>query len=504
MTEQLYLGALFAHPSNGGLRIIAGPDDTELTDIVIEATESELPADGEGRIAILTATPPNTPWQHDALIRRTSDRGFRALAVQHADRFGAGARTLAGRLRLTLLHVDKPMVLAKACWQLVEARDALILSYVRKVAHSIEHHVEGLPDLLRHLSSSVGHGIALIDAGTVLLEAGGHLDAEVHAAIDFTSWLDLAHVRGVGNAASVRVDSPSREGLRIAFFGAGLSESQLRALAVAAEVAMPAVAARILIDEVAALNDTSVSSGLLRDFIDLSGAPDRDVERRMLERGWNTTGHHLAFRIIGRTRLDAVQLLRFVTRHLGTVASHSHVTTSGRGVSGWHTFTELPTPQQLEAHVAVLRELHAAVRRAFNVATGVSSLENGSVGLAAALGEAADAARIAANRSATGWFVRIDGLGLEQLLLAWTSNDTFVPAAESLLAPLRESSVELLTTLSAYLDHESRIAATATALGLHRNTVSTRIQRVQELLRVDMADPEARLALHLACRAVQT
>lgn len=503
MNVPLGLGALLAHPSNGGLRRVAGPHNPNFTDVAIEATEPELSAEGEGRLAILTAPVPATPWQQDALIRRIADRGFRALAVQNADRFGAGTRILASRLRLTLLHVERPMVLAKACWQLVEARDALILSYVCRVAQSIEHHVEALPDLLRHLSSSVGHGIALIDAGTVLFEAGGHLDSQVHAEIDFSRWLDITRLPGIGNAASVRVDSPSRTGLRIAFFGASLSESQLQALAVAAEVAMPAVAARILIDEVAALNDTSVSSGLLRDFIDLSGSPDEDVKRRMVERGWNTAGHHLAFRIVGRTRLDSFQLLRFVTRHLGVLGSQSHVTTNGRGVSGWATFSEPPTPDQLEAHVATLRALHAAVRRDFNVAIGVSSLEYGAVGLAAALDEAADAARIAVNRSATGWFVRIDGLGLEQLLLAWTSNDTFVPAAESLLAPLRASSDELLTTLSAYLDHESGIAATAAALGVHRNTVATRIQRVQELLGVDMADPEARLALHLACRAVR-
>lgn len=504
MKEQLWLSALLAHPSNGDLRIVAGPDDTELTDVVIEATESDLPAAGIGRMAVLTTPPPDTPWQQDALIRRTADRGFRALAVQQADGFGTGTRALAARLSLTLLHVERPMVLAKACWHLFEAHDALTLSYVRKVAQSIEHHVEALPDLLRHLSSSVGHGIALIDSGTVLLEAGGHLDPSVHAAIDFAPWLDLTRVRGGGTAASVRVDSPSREGLRIAFFGDGLSDPQLRALAVAAEVAMPAVAARILIDEVAALSDTSVSSGLLRDFLDLSGTLDRDVERRMLERGWGTTGYHLAFRIIGRTRIDTLQLLRFVTRNFGTVASHAHATTSGRGVSGWHTFAEMPTAQQVETYFATLRELHVSARRLFNVATGVGSLENGPNGLAASLSEAADAARIAVNRSATGWFVRVDGLGLEQLLLAWTRNDTFVPAAESLLAPLRESGDELLSTLSAFLDNESRIAATATALGLHRNTVSTRIQRVQELLGVDMADPEARLALHLACRAVQT
>jgi hypothetical protein len=504
MNEQLRLSALLAHPANGGLRVVAGPDDAEWIDVVIESTEAELPDHGAGGLAILTAPPPGTPWQQDALVRRTRDRGFLALAVPYADKFGAETRTLAVRLGLTLLHVERPMALAKACWQLLEARDALTLGYVRKVAQSIEYHAEGLSDLLRHLSSSVGHGVALIDSEGVLLEAGGRLDPVVHAAVDFAPWVDLTRTEGGGTAASVRVDSPSREGLRLAFFGDGLSDPQLGALAVAAEVAMPAVAARILIDEVAAVNDVSVSSGVLRDFIDLHGTTDPDVERRMLERGWRTTGYHLAFRVIGRTRLDPFQLLRFMTGRLGEIAADSHATTTGRGVSGWLTFAEPPIPTQVEAHIAALRELHVGTRRAFNVATGVGSLESGSVGLYASLSEAADAARIAVNRSATGWFVRVDGLGLEQLLLAWTGNDTFVPAAESLLSPLQEGGGELLVTLSAYLDNESGIAATAAALGLHRNTVSTRIQRVQELLGVDMSDPEARLALHLACRAVRS
>lgn len=502
MNEDLRLSALLAHPANGGLRVVAGPTDASWADVVIETAEAALPDRGDAGIAILTAPPPATPWQQDALIRRTRDRGFLALAVPGADDFGIGTRALAARLGLSLLHVDKPMQLAKACWHLIEARDALTLGYVRKVAQSIEYHAEGLSDLLRHLSSSVGHGIALVDSEGVLLEAGGRLDTSVHAAIDFAPWLDLAR-SGAGAAASVRVDSPSREGLRIAFFGDGLSDPQLSALAVAAEVAMPAVAARILIDEVAEVSDASVSSAVLRDFVDLRGAPDPDVERRMLERGWRTAGYHLAFRVIGRARLDTFQLLRFVTRELGAFSVDSHATTSGRGVTGWLTFAELPPAQQVEGHITALRRLHMAARRDFNVATGVGSLESGSAGLTESLSEAADAARIAVDRSATGWFVRVDGLGLEQLLLAWTGNDTFVPAARSLLAPLQDGGGELLETLSAYLDHESGIAATAAALGLHRNTVSTRIQRAQELLGVDMADPEARLALHLACRAVR-
>jgi hypothetical protein len=502
MIEPIALRALLAHPANGGLRVVGGPERAAWTGVVVETTEAELPRDGGGRLAVIVASPPEAPWQQDALVRRVRDLGYHALAVPRADRFGAGTLELADRLGFTLLHVDKPMQLAKTCWQLVESRDALTLGYVRNVAQSIQYHAEGLPDLLRHLSSSIGHGVALIDAEGVLLEAGGHLPEAVHLAIDRAPWMDLTRTEA-GAAASVRVDSLSREGLRLVVFGEGLSDRQLGALAVAAEVAMPAVAARILIDEVAAVNDASISSGVLRDFVDLRGTPDADVERRMLERGWRTTGYHLAFRMIGRSRLEPFQLLRFVSPELGRISADSHATTSGRGVSGWLTFAEPPPPAQVEQVVSALRELHVAARRSFNVATGVGSLASGSAGLTATLSESADAARIAVNRTSTGWFVRVDGLGVEQLLLAWTGNDTFLPAARSLLAPVEAAGGDLLATLSAYLDHESSIAPTASELGLHRNTVAGRIQRVQELLGVDMTDPEVRLALHLACRAVQ-
>lgn len=501
MSEPMRVSALPAHPGSGGARVVAGSEEREWVGVDVEPTEADLATDATGRIAILTDAPPAAPWQQDALVRRVRDRGYTALAVAGAGGFGAGTVRLAERLDLVLMHVDRPVALAKACWQLLEARDALTLAYVRKVAQSIEYHAEGLADLLRHLSSSVGHGIALVDSEGVLLEAGGHLAPEVHAAIDFAPWVDLARSGG-STAASVRVDSPSREGLRIAFFGEDLSDPQLGALGVAAEVAMPAVAARIMIDEVAEVNDVAVSSGVLRDFVDLRGAPDADVERRMLERGWRTSGYHLAFRMIGRSRIEPFQLLRFVIGELGRVAADSHATTTGRGVSGWLSFTEAPSASQIERHVAALRDLHGAARRGFNVATGVGSLASGGVGLTTSLSEAADAARIAVNRSSTGWFVRVDGLGLEQLLLAWTGNDTFVPAARSLLEPLDAAGGDLLPTLSTYLDHESGIAPTAAALGLHRNTVAMRIQRIQELLGVDMGDPEVRLALQLACRAV--
>ena len=359
MSGALALSALLAQEENGVLRHVAGPRDVVWDAVVVEAGEFDLPDDGAARLAILTAGAPVATWQQDAMLRRVRDRGFTGLALPGAADVDPGALRLADRIGLALLDVKRPVQLARACWMLIEARDALTLTRVRKVAQSFEYAAADLGDLLGHLAANLGLGVALIDAAGVLREAGGHLGAELHAAIRFDSWSDGAKA-GEGTAASVRVDSPGRSGLRLVLFGDGLGEAQLQSLMVAAEVAMPVVAARILIDEIAAVNDVAASSGLLRDFVELRGAADADVERRMAERGWRTGGHHLGFRMVARGRLEPLALLRAIRPRLSAIDAEAHATTAGRGLSGWLSFTEAPGPDRIERAVGALRDLHLA------------------------------------------------------------------------------------------------------------------------------------------------
>ncbi|GAB3261436.1 PucR family transcriptional regulator [Arthrobacter pigmenti] len=502
MSKQLSVSHLLSHSANGGLNILVGDENTLWPDVVVEFSESRFPNHVEGALAILTAPPPRDAWQQDALIRRMRDRGFRALAMPGAGSFGKGTQVLAVRLGLVLLSVERPMELARACWQLLQGRDSLTLDFVRKISHSFEYRADRLSDLLRVLASNIGYGIALVASDGVVLQAGGELPVELLNEISFGPWVDTVSTAH-GDAASVRVDSPSRAGLRLAVFGNGLSDTQLNALSVAAEVMMPGIAARLLIDEVADVNDATAASGLLRDFLEQYPVADAELEQRMQDRGWRTGGYHVAFRVTGRSHLDTFQLLRMMKQELAEIKTDSHAVISGRGVTGWLRFQGPPVPQDLEAQVTRLRRMHHNLRIALNVATGIGTLDSGRAGLYTSINGANDAARIAMNRSAAGWFVRIDALGLEQLLLSWTENDRFVPAAKSLLAPLQRDGAKLLTTISSYLDHESSISATAEAMDLHRNTVAARIHRVQDLLGLDLTDPETRLAVHLACRALQ-
>lgn len=517
MAAEFDLAALLAHPANGGLAIVAPvppskhpqthrsmpePELVRWNEIVLATGVQQLRPNIGDALAVLICPPPDTPWQQDSLLRRVSDLGYRILTMPDAERFGDGSRLLAERLGLALLTVDDPAAVARAGWEIGESRDALTLGYVRRVAQSIAYPAAQLTDLLRHLSASVGHAVALVDSEGVLHQAGGTLPDAVHAEIDFGTWLDIVD-HPQGSAASVHVESAYRSGLRLVLFDRFLNTVQRGALGVAAEVAMPAVAARLLIDEVADVNDASVASGLLRDFLEQKDSRDVDLERRMAERGWRTTGYHLGFRMQGMTRINPLELLPLVANELAPIPTDSHVVTSGRGVTGWLSFAEPPSSSDVESYVAAIHSLHITIRKLFSVATGVGTLENGSAGLILTIDGASDAARLAASRAATEFFVRIDTLGVEQMLLSWTESDTFVPAARTLLAPLVEHDPDLLVTLTAFLDHESGIAATATALGLHRNTVSTRIARAQALLGLDLSNAETRLAVHLACRAVE-
>jgi hypothetical protein len=69
----------------------------------------------------------------------------------------------------------------------------------------------------------------------------------------------------------------------------------------------------------------------------------------------------------------------------------------------------------------------------------------------------------------------------------------------SRLGPLLDRP-ELLLTLSAFLDCGRRVADTAERLHVHRNTVIYRVNRIRDLLEVDLDDGEIAFALQLALR----
>jgi DNA-binding PucR family transcriptional regulator len=65
-----------------------------------------------------------------------------------------------------------------------------------------------------------------------------------------------------------------------------------------------------------------------------------------------------------------------------------------------------------------------------------------------------------------------------------------------------EHGTEYLTTLAAWLDHPADPRTAARLIHVHPNTLRYRMQRLGEVIDVDLADPEVRLALRLQLRSL--
>jgi purine catabolism regulator len=94
---------------------------------------------------------------------------------------------------------------------------------------------------------------------------------------------------------------------------------------------------------------------------------------------------------------------------------------------------------------------------------------------------------------------------LDRVLFALRGQSELRQFAEARLGPLIRSgrTSRLLPTLAAYCEHAGRKTETARALQIKRQTLYTRLDRIQELLEVDLRDGETLLALHLALRVMR-
>jgi purine catabolism regulator len=153
----------------------------------------------------------------------------------------------------------------------------------------------------------------------------------------------------------------------------------------------------------------------------------------------------------------------------------------------------------------------AAARIAGALANGGSSLSVGIGGAAAGprgLHEAADRAlqalRIGRRVRGPGSTTDYGELGPYQLLFELRQSPALARFRRRVLEPLlehdRRSNGELLRTLDAYLACGCSPTAAAGRLHLHRNGLLYRLQRIREILPLDLDDPEQRLGLHLALR----
>ena len=156
---------------------------------------------------------------------------------------------------------------------------------------------------------------------------------------------------------------------------------------------------------------------------------------------------------------------------------------------------------------ARLNRLAESIRSEFRSASptsvdiGVGSAVASSTQVTRSLVEAGQAAT--AGVGGERLFHRLDDVrvrGLAQLLRDDPRIDTFIERELGALigSEADDPSHELLDTLREYVRSGGHKSRAAKALGLSRPALYHRIERLERLLRVDLAEPESRTSLHLA------
>lgn len=264
-------------------------------------------------------------------------------------------------------------------------------------------------------------------------------------------------------------------------------------------------------------------SELLNEFL-LGPAESADTGERLLQRmrtadifvdGWHTAiqlelenlaalteGRELAaFRLldrVGRLGLHACQTTPG-TWHRTAVGTSLLFIRITRRQPGGEVGRELArTGDELVRHIK--SRLPAAT-----LVCGVGDVHVGPSGLRATVAEARTALAGARTSGRLDTSVSFDQIGLQRTVIEWFSSDAARESVDLLLRPLDElgpgKADRAIETLRVYLDNRGSVTRTASALYMHRNAVSYRINRIVDTLAVDLDDPDTCLLLQLACRA---
>lgn len=229
------------------------------------------------------------------------------------------------------------------------------------------------------------------------------------------------------------------------------------------------------------------------------GAGVPDPGRLAREAGWQLDGEHVAvfLRPAGRAAGDFEAAVPGVMAAWQDAVPHSPVVPLDGGWVTWFT-DDAVEPGEVAAQV---RRRLGAARVPIPLAAGIGQTYGGLDGLRRSVDEARLAAAVAC-RVGGGAVERYGELG-PRAVLACLPVPEIAEAARVLLADLiADPKAEvLLTTLAAFLDCAGSTGQAAARLGVHRNTMLGRIERVRSC-GVDLEVPEHRLALHVACYAL--
>ncbi|WP_370937640.1 helix-turn-helix domain-containing protein [Amycolatopsis sp. cg13] len=451
----------------------------------------------------------------DLAIRLAGSTGLSGIVAARPHRpVPFATRRLADRLALPLIGVEDitPTGVITAFEPYVSAPEIAGLRVLGDASRRFQRPPADANALTSQLTATLGEPVALVDAEARFV-AG---DPEVHALLGrCADPALLADSRPVALTVGtdgelmlhpVQIDATGPAVCWIAVrrprFAAGvLLEPVRRAMAIAALSFAVHVAGEAVRDE----REHRRRSLLLSEILEQPGEPGRRTVERATALGWRLAGRHTAVQVQAADTPAALRMSALGTELEAQLAEHgidARLVERGEGWLFWLTAEAAdpgPLLDRLARTLAAVEAEHPGLR----LCAGVGRAQTGAAGIGRSAEQARRAALLAHTSHRRAVVEHVDAGSARKLIAGWYGSAPLRGAAADLLAPLDEAdpSGGLVRTLRCYLDFQSSAKAAGAALGVHRNTVMQRMERIAELLSVDLGDPDDRLAVHLATRA---
>lgn len=443
---------------------------------------------------VLTGRVAEAGWTVETALHKAWEQAAACVVVARSPVHTDSVGDLAERLGVPLLVVREPALdaavrIASAVAQPEAGRTALLAHAARRLA-------EAGPRAAAVVSAL--HGV-LPATDVALADPTGTVLAGRRAALG-----DEHGKEGKGVCVRVPVPDPDRsDGAELA---ALVARSRSRApgwaqtVTAVLELAVAPLTAWSATRRLAAERSGHATAVLLTRLLAQDVAQDTRGEAVSL--GWPVAGPFVAYALRPAGTRDDGQ-----DPGPGLTALWARVGPGGPLVAQddcWVAWQTLPPEAEGDAVAdaeARLRAALPAIGAYVPVAGGVAGPAGELAELSAAFADARSAARVAAAEG-PGIVLRAGRLGAAQLFAALPADTLRGPSA-TVLGPLLEADRDgtLLHTLAAVLDTGAALATAAAVLGVHRNTVASRLERIKAL-GFDPDDPAQRLALHLACRVL--
>lgn len=249
------------------------------------------------------------------------------------------------------------------------------------------------------------------------------------------------------------------------------------------------------------------------------GTPRPEVVARAMELGWDFAREHVvtAVRVHPKEGGPDGEPERWIEEYgewidrFEKAASARHLWAFAGPLEG-RTFAAVFRPSTRgRLDMEAVRQAIVVVQRAVRarsgavLTAGVGSVASGLEDLGRSYRDALQALSVGSVVHGPGSVATSDGLGLQRHLYPWYLSDQGQTLSASLLAPILElppvRRQPALQTLAAFLRFGGNVSQVAEAVSVHRNTARYRIRQLEQLLGVDLQDPESRLLLTLALRA---